>query len=45
VGYLQVLPAIENWLPDFRDYVLAIILVFWIEVLIKSFFNSVTKRA
>ena len=39
-GYLHVVPVIENWVPDFRDYVLAIILVFWIEVLLKSFWNS-----
>ena len=45
VGYLHALPRIENWVPDFRDYVLAIILVFWIEVLVKSFWNSVIKRA
>ena len=40
IAYLQLVPVIENWVPDFRDYVLAIILAFWIEVLLKSFWNS-----
>ena len=40
MAYLQLVSVIERWVPDFRDYVLAIILAFWIEVLLKSFWNS-----
>ncbi len=39
--YLHFVPQLSRIAPDFRNYVFAIILAFWIEVMLKSAWNSV----
>ena len=41
VLYVYLVPRLALWVPDFGDYVLAIIVVFWVEVLAKSAWQSV----
>jgi hypothetical protein len=40
VLYVYLVPRLVAWVPDFRNYVLAIILAFWLEVLLKSAWQS-----
>lgn len=42
--YIYLTPWLGKWVPDFRNYVLAIILAFWIEVLFKSAWHSVASH-
>jgi hypothetical protein len=44
VLYLSLLPQLATWVPDFRNYVLAVIVTFWIEVLLKSAWHSLASR-
>jgi hypothetical protein len=39
--YVYLVPRLAAWVPDFRNYVLAIILTFWIEVLLKAAWQSI----
>jgi hypothetical protein len=41
VVYVYFVPRLSTWVPDFRNYVLAVILAFWLEVLLKSAWQSV----
>jgi hypothetical protein len=41
VLYVHFVPRLVTWVPDFRNYVLAVILTFWIEVLLKSAWSSI----
>ena len=45
VVYLRFIPSLASWVPDFRNFVLAIIFSFWIEVLLKlGWQNLVTNK-
>jgi hypothetical protein len=43
VLYLRFTPQLSSWVPDFRDYVFVLILGFWVEVLLKAAFHSISS--
>jgi hypothetical protein len=43
VVYLLLATRLARWVPDFRNYVLAIILCFWIETILKLAWNNWSK--
>jgi hypothetical protein len=44
VLYLYSVPRLATWVPDFRNLVLAMILAFWLEILVKLAWHAFDKR-
>lgn len=47
VVYVHFIPRLATWVPDFRNFVLAIVLSFWVEALVKLGWRNIsnTKRS